>query len=880
MSKIIVVDGNSIMFRAYYATAYTGNLMKTSSGIYTNAIYTFIVMMNKIMSMDGLTNIFIAFDKGKKTKRHQEYGDYKGTRTKMPEELAMQIPFIKEYLDVVGINRLELDDYEADDIVGTIAFRSKNIFDEVEIISGDRDLLQLVQDNIKVFLTKKGLTDLDEYNKDNFYEKLDFYPSQLIDYKGLIGDSSDNLPGIPGVGPKTATKLLKEYNTLENLIANASNVKGKVGEQIATYQEQALVTKHLATIYTDADFELDLESTKVVEPNKKALKQFFERFEFNSFIKRLGEISEVEEKKSTEEKINLEYQVSINPEHLDLKEIHEVTVEVEISGDNYHRSNLLGITLFFDKIGYYFDSDHISNELLEVLKNQKIKKNLLDSKKVITVLTRNNIEINNICFDLTLGAYLVDPVLGSKDYNDICEHFSLLGLGYAESVYGKKNPYIINNLDDVINYSVKKCCYLTQIMPKIIDKLKETDALDLLNDMELPLARVLAEVELNGFKVDKNRLDELGNIFNQKLKVLEENIYLMAGHEFNIASPKQLGVIIFEEMQLAKGKKNKTGYSTAADVLEKLAKKHPFPKMILEYRKYAKLVSTYINGLEEQIHEDGLVHTIFKQALTLTGRLSSTEPNIQNIPVRTEEGRLIRSAFVSRHDDGVLVSADYSQIELRVLASIAKCETMISEINNGVDFHASTAAKIFNIKIDEVTKEMRRIAKAVNFGIVYGMSAYGLSEDLSISVIDATNFINRYFEIYPEIKKYLNDFVNDTMETGYTSTMFKRRRYIPEIKNSNYNIQEFGKRTAMNAPIQGTAADIMKYAMIAVQNKIKEQGLKSKMVAQVHDELIIDCVKEEVEFVSKILKETMQSVVDINVLLDVDVETGTNWNLK
>ncbi len=880
MSKIVVVDGNSIMFRAYYATAYTGNLMKTSSGIYTNAIYTFIIMMNKIMSIDGLTNIFIAFDKGKKTKRHQEYGDYKGTRTKMPEELAMQIPYIKEYLDVVGINRLELDDYEADDIVGTVAFRSKNVFDEVEIISGDRDLLQLVQDNIKVFLTKKGLTDLDEYNKDNFFEKLDFYPNQLIDYKGLIGDSSDNLPGIPGVGPKTATKLLKEYQTLDNLIENVDSLKGKVKEQIVEFKEQALKTKHLATIYTDADFELDLESTKVVEPNKKILKQYFERFEFNSFIKRLGEITEKDEVVSDEQKVELNYQVVVNPDNINLSKVENISVEVEISEDNYHHASLLGVTLFVNNTGYYFDKEHINEEVVNILKDVNIKKYLLDSKKTITVLSKNNMEINNVVFDLTLGAYLVDPVLGPKDYNDICERFSCLGLGYAESVYGKKNPYVIDNIEEVIEYSVKKCLYLTLVMPKILKKLAETKALDLLYKMELPLARVLAEVELNGFKVDKNRLDELGNIFNQKLKVLEENIYLMAGHEFNISSPKQLGVIIFEEMQLAKGKKNKTGYSTAADVLEKLAKKHPFPKMILEYRKYAKLVSTYINGLEEQIHHDGLVHTIFKQALTLTGRLSSTEPNIQNIPIRTEEGRLIRSAFVPRTGDGVLVSADYSQIELRVLASISNCQAMIEEINNGVDFHSSTAAKIFNIELNEVTKEMRRIAKAVNFGIVYGMSAYGLSEDLSISVADATNFINRYFEIYPEIKKYLNDVVNNTLETGYTETLFNRRRYIPEIQNSNYNIQEFGKRTAMNAPIQGTAADIMKYAMISVQNKLKELNLKSKMVAQVHDELIIDCVKEEVEIVSTILKETMQSVVDINVLLDVDVETGSNWNLK
>ena len=871
MSKIVIVDGNSIMFRAYYATAYTGNLMQTSTGIYTNAIYTFIVMMQKILATENMTNLFIAFDKGKKTLRHQEYDDYKGTRKKMPEELAMQIPFIKEYLDVIGINRLELDDYEADDIVGTIATKSKNIFDEVEVISGDKDLLQLVGGNIKVFLTKKGLTDLDEYNESNFFEKLDFTPTQLIDYKGLVGDSSDNLPGIPGIGPKTATKLLKEYHTLENIIDNATNIKGKTGTLILENKDQALKCKKLATIYTDAIFDLDINETLVKEVDKKALRKFYERFEFTSFIKRLGEI--VEEKKE----VTSFSEIVLNPTKINISG-NKIYLDIELSNENNHRSEVLGISLINNNNRYYLNENY--QILKDILLNNDIDKVTTDSKKLIIGLNKLNINVNNITFDLTLASYLVDPSLGSKDIKDMIEKFIPTNLPYSENVYGKKRPYVIEDENKLINYSLDKLSYLEKVESTIVNKLKEEKTYDLLTNMELPLSSVLARVEINGFKIDLNRLKELGNLFNEKIAELEKGIYDAAGHEFNIASPKQLGVVIFEEMCLAKGKKNKTGYSTSADVLEKLAKNHPFPKMVLEYRKYAKLVSTYVNGLESEIYADGLLHTTFKQALTLTGRLSSVEPNIQNIPVRTEEGRLIRSAFIPRYEDGILVSADYSQIELRVLATIAKCDTMIKEINEGIDFHTSTAAKIHNIPLSEVTKEQRRIAKAVNFGIVYGMSAFGLSEDLGISVQEANDFIYRYFEVYPEIKAYLNNVVNETMEKGYTTTYFNRRRYIPEIQNTNFMVKEFGKRTAMNAPIQGTAADIMKLAMIAVDKKLKQNNLKSKLVAQVHDELIVDATRDELFIVMDILKETMSSVVNIGVLLDVDVEVGANWNLK
>lgn len=878
MSKMVLVDGNSLMFRAYYATVYSSSgLMKTSNGIYTNALYTFIVMMNKITTIEGITHLFVAFDKGKKTLRHQEYDDYKGTRKKMPEELAMQIPFIKEYLDIANIKRLELDDYEADDIVGTMSERFKDDFDEIIVISSDRDLLQLVKDNVSVWLNRKGLTDLEIYTKDNFYDKMNFHANQLIDYKGLVGDNSDNLPGIPGIGPKTAIKLLNEYQTLENIIDNALNLSKSQQTQILENKDLAMRTKHLATIYLDARFDLDIEEAKYQSPIGSKLRPFFEKFEFQSFINRLP----VEEER--EEKVNLDvkyYQNELNLEWIKKQEI--IGFELELSEENYHQASIVGFSITSQNTGYYFDKIMLNNEvIIKLLEDKNVKKVCLDSKRVIVSLEKEGIKIRGIIFDLLLASYAYDPSLGTKDYQTIFSTFIQTNLPYQVDVYGKKNPYQFISDELLVKYSIDKCIYTLLAYPLILTKLKEIDALVVFEKMELPLAKVLARVEQNGFMIDRNRLMELGNFFEEKLHALEQEIYEIAGHEFNISSPKQLGIIIFEEMMLAKGKKNKTGYSTSADILEKLAKKHPFPAKILEYRKYSKLMSTYVNGLADAINPlTKKIHTTFKQSLTLTGRLSSVEPNIQNIPVRTEEGRLIRSIFIPSFANGYLVSADYSQIELRVLASLSKCQTMIDEFNEGHDFHATTASRIYGVSLEEVTKDMRRVAKAVNFGIIYGMSDWGLAEQLSIPQYQASLFIKRYFEAYPEIKDFMDDVVKKAIEDGYTKTLFNRRRYIPEITSSNHALREFGKRTAMNAPIQGTAADIMKYAMISVLNNFEKLGLKSKIVAQVHDELIIDCSVEELEIVKETLKTSLENAIDINIKLEADIEIGKNWDLK
>ena len=886
MKKIVLIDGNSLMFRAYYATAYTGNLMQARSGLYTNAIYGFVNMMNKVIDSETFDYIFVAFDKGKKTKRHQEYKEYKGGRKPMPEEFAMQIPLIKEYLDVLRIKRLETDEYEADDLIATVSSLAKSNDVEVLVLSGDKDLLQLVDEGITVALTKKGITELEYYTKDNFKSIMGFEPHLMTDFKGLIGDTSDNLPGISGVGEKTAVKLLSEYNTLENIIENKDIIKGKLGERIRQDYEIALRTKRLATLFRDADIGLSINDLKYQTPDYSKLRMFFEKVDFKSFIKKLENVHVETDEQANEEKNEVKVVEYINEidkfnDYFKNYRGSDIVVEVELDKVNYHKANLIGFTIVTKDSGFYFDKEYIYSDIIkEVIENKLYNILSVDLKRVYVTLMKYGITLNNFIFDATLASYVINPNMPNSDVKYIYDEYMNNDLSFFEEVYGKKSVLAIPDTSVLASYSIKKCSYLISVKNDMIKKLNETNQLSLLNDIEIPLAKVLGDVELAGFKVNKNRLDEIGLFLEDELKELEKDIYELVGHEFNISSPKQLGVILFEELKIAKGKKNKTGYSTSADVLEKLAEIHPVPKKILEYRKYSKLLSTYVTGLIDEISIDGKIHTTFKQALTQTGRLSSVEPNIQNIPIRTEDGRLIRSAFVPSYEGGSIVSADYSQIELRILANVSKCENMISDFNHGMDLHTVTAARIYDESIENVTKEMRRIAKAVNFGIVYGMSDWGLAEQLKISPQSANEFIRRYFAAYPEIKIYLDEVVENTKKTGYTKTIFNRRRYITEINSSNYALREFAKRTSMNAPIQGSAADIIKIAMIKVYEKMKELNLTSKIVAQVHDELIIDAASSEVEIIKSLLKETMEQAVKLDVLMEVDVETGKTWDLK
>ncbi len=876
MKKLILLDGNSIMFRAYYATAYTGNLMKTSQDLYTNAVYGFVNMIQKILTIDEFTHIFVAFDKGKKTFRHQSYSDYKGGRKPMPIEFAMQIPYIKEYLDVLNIKRLETDMYEADDLIGTAAKRFEKDFDEVIVISGDKDLLQLVGGNVKVCLTKKGITELEEYNESNFKDLMGFDASQMVDYKGLIGDSSDNLPGISGVGPKTAVKLLNEYKTLENIIANASNIKGKLSSVIEAEKDTALRTKMLATLETAADIELTLDDILYKEANYSELRQFYEKLEFTSFIKKMNVHTVESNQKSDVEYFYNELDITLDA----IKSAKTMCLEVELDQDNYHNANVIGLSIVIDNKGYFLKKSYLDNKELISLLNSDIEVLTIDAKRTYVSLSHLGITLKNVVFDVVLAAYVINPSYSNADIKSVFEHVITTTLPYSEEIYGKKNIYTIPEEEKYAKYSLDKCSYINEFKTKADVILKEQSLTNLLYEVEVPLAIVLARVEMNGFKVNQMKLQEIGKYFLEKVKDAEKEIYEMVGFEFNVASPKQLGSVLFETLNLGKGKKTKTGYSTSAEVLENLALIHPVPKKVLEYRKYAKLYSTYVAGLSEVIHKDGKVHTIFKQALTQTGRLSSTEPNIQNIPVRTEEGRMIRDVFIPSNDTNYLVSADYSQIELRVLASASKCSAMIETFNNGIDLHASTAAKIYNVPVTNVTKEQRRVAKAVNFGIVYGMSDWGLAEELHISPIEASNFIKKYFEVFPEIKPYLDGCITSTKELGYTTTLYNRRRYMPEINSSNGALRKFSERASMNAPIQGTAADIMKMAMVNVQKELDLHTTASYIVAQVHDELIVDADFTELEIVQNILKETMESVAKLDVKLSVDVEFGKTWDLK
>ncbi len=886
MKKIILLDGNSIMFRAYYATAYTGNLMKTSDNLYTNAIYAFVNMINKLLTTEGLTNIFVAFDKGKKTFRHQAYSEYKGTRKPMPEEFAMQIPFIKEYLDILKIYHLETDDYEADDLIGTMAKRLAKEFDEVIVISGDHDLLQLVKGNVKVLLTKKGISDLEEYNENNFKTLMGINPEQLIDYKGLIGDSSDNLLGVSGIGPKTAIKLLEEYQTLENIIANIPALKGKIAENITKDQAQALMTKKLATIEQDASIDVKLEDTRLQKPNLSLLHQFLERLEFTSLIKRINfdqfkdPASTETIKKPTDQPFTYVY--NDLEKTLDALNTHEtLAIEVELDGDNYHKASLLGIALATKDQAFYLDRKYLTDEALKKAINASHTYYTIDAKKTYVSLKYLGINLAKIGFDVTLASYVINPSYVTSDIKTIIEHFIQTSLPYFEEVYGKKSTYTIPSEDVYAKYAQDKSHLIFALKTIMDDLLDEAQQKVLLYEIELPLAKILGQVEMNGFKVNEEKLTEVGNYFNDLMKKTEKEIFDLVGFSFNIASPKQLGTVLFENLKLGKGKKTKTGYSTSAEVLEELARYHEVPKLVLDYRKYAKLYSTYVVGLLSEVSpQDHKVHTIFKQALTQTGRLSSTEPNIQNIPVRTEEGRIIRSVFIPSTTDGYLVSADYSQIELRILASLASCQAMIETFNQNVDLHASTAAKIYNVSLDMVTKEMRRMAKAVNFGIVYGMSDWGLSEELHISPKEASIFSQKYFEVFPEVKPYLDRCIKEAKEKGYTTTIYQRRRYMPEINSTNATLRKFSERASMNAPIQGSAADIMKIAMIKVQKAFDDHHLKAKIVAQVHDELIVDVEKNELEIVKKLLKETMENAVSLKVKLDVDVEYGKTWDLK
>ncbi|WP_273128512.1 DNA polymerase I [Bacillus weihaiensis] len=869
--KLVLIDGNSIAYRAFFALP----LLNNDKGVHTNAIYGFTMILMKILEDEKPTHMLVAFDAGKTTFRHKTFQEYKGGRQKTPPELSEQFPFIRELLDAYQVSRYELENYEADDIIGTLSKQAEVDGYEVKVISGDKDLTQLVTSKVTVDITKKGITDVDSYTPDFVMEKYGLTPNQIIDMKGLMGDTSDNIPGVPGVGEKTAIKLLKEFETVENVISSTDKVSGKkLKEKLEEFSDQALMSKQLATIDCEAPIEMTLSQLEYEGFNQEEVVRLFKELGFNSLLEKFGEeeatVEEVIEDISFETVSNLSDDVLTD----------EAALYIEVLEESYHHADIIGFSIVNVNGNYFIPTDiALESDAFKKWANDDTKKKIVyDGKKTTVALQWKGIALQGISFDILIAAYLLNPSETFDDVSSVARANGLTVVQSDESFYGKGAKRSIPTGKTLQEHIVRKGQALHLLKDTLDDQLEKNDQSALLYELEMPLALILAQMEATGVVVDVERLKEMGKNLAEKLQTLEEKIYEHAGEKFNINSPKQLGVILFEKLELPVIKKTKTGYSTSADVLEKLEDKHDIVREILHYRQLGKLQSTYIEGLLKVVHDDThKIHTRFNQVLTTTGRLSSIDPNLQNIPIRLEEGRKIRQAFVPSKKDWVIFAADYSQIELRVLAHIAKDENLIEAFQQDLDIHTKTAMDVFHVEKDEVTSNMRRQAKAVNFGIVYGISDYGLSQSLGITRKEAGEFIKRYLESFVGVQDYMEDIVRDAREKGYVKTLLHRRRYIPEITSRNFNLRSFAERTAMNTPIQGSAADIIKKAMIDMAARLKQEKLQSKLLLQVHDELIFEAPKEEISILEKLVPEVMENAVELVVPLKVDYSYGDSW---
>ena len=857
MEKIILVDGNNLLFRSYYATAYNGNFMKNSKGFPTNALFGFTNMINKIILEEKPVYMIVAFDKGK-TFRHNKYEDYKAGRIETPDELKKQFPVAKELLTKMGIKYYEIDNYEADDIIGTFAeYCNKEDKYIGTIISSDKDLLQLISHDVDIKLLKTK--DYIRYNEETFKEVYGINPINIIDLKALMGDASDNIPGVKGVGEKTALKLLQQYKTLDGIYENIDNIKGALKDKLINDKENAYKSYDLATIVKNVPVDIDINDIKYLGANHKELNELYEELEFYSFLK----------KEKIEEDVKpLDIKILDSLEGIKIEE--NTAVYLELLGTNYHTAKILGAAFYNQNQSFY-----VPFELLQT--NPTIlngfKKYTYDLKKTYVALKWNNIEFNDCIFDTMLAGYLLDYNV-KDDIAYLASSFDH-DIPFYETTFGKTK--LTEPGVDIIAYNaILKAKFIYESYNIFKEKLELENMTELFEQIELPLSIVLGDMEYDGVYLDKDSLKEMGEEIKIKIELVSKSIYNQAGCEFNISSPSQLGEILFEKLELPHGKKGKTGYSTAIDVLNKLKGKHPIIEDIIEYRMLTKLYTTYIEGLLDAVFEDGKIHTIYTQALTRTGRLSSIEPNLQNIPVRSEYGRLIRKAFVPSHDS-IILSGDYSQIELRILAHIANVEALKEAFIGEQDIHAKTASDIFKVSIDEVTKNMRRIAKAVNFGIIYGISSYGLSENLGISTGEAKTFIDNYLTTYPGIKEYMDTTIKKAYEDLCVTTLLNRKRHIQELQNSNYMIRQQGERMALNAPIQGTSADIIKKAMVEIHAALKEKNMQTKMIVQVHDELVFDVPKTELEDLKVLIEDIMENTFKLSVPLKVDIEYGGNW---
>ena len=845
MKRLIMIDGNNLLFRSYYATAYSGNFMKNSKNFPTNAIYVLVNMINKILDEEKPNYVIVAFDRGK-TFRHEKYTDYKGGRIETPDELKKQFPVAKEVISAMGLKWYDIDNYEADDIIGTFSTYCDNENIKGTIISSDKDLLQLINEDVDVKLLKSG--DSIRYNEETFESDYGIKPINIIDLKALMGDSSDNIPGVKGIGEKGALKLLQEYKTLDGIYNNIDKIKGKTKEKLENDKKNAYFSYELATIYKEVPLDIKLEDTYYDGPNVEELNKLYSELEFYSFLKKTNKKDDV-----------FNYQIIDN---ISLINSDNISLYLECKDFNYFKAKPIGVGIYDGSNGYYMSFDNLikNNELLNKI---DVTYNL---KRLYVSLKNKNIEFTKLPFDTMIASYLLE--YNTKD--DVA--VSANNMGYNIPLINE----LYKNEEDIPKFACLKAKFLYETKSKFLNELNEKKLIDLYENIELPLTIVLGKMEYNGIYVSSSILENMGKEINDKINLVALNIYNLVGHEFNINSPKQLGEVLFDELGLTHGKKNQSGYSTANDVLTKLKGTHPVIDEIIEYRMLTKLYSTYIEGLINSISSDGKIHTIYSQVTARTGRLSSLEPNIQNIPVRYEYGKMIRKAFLPS-SNSVILSSDYSQIELRILSSIASIDSMIEAFKNGIDIHTKTAADIFNVDISDVTKDMRRIAKAVNFGIIYGISGYGLSENVGIKPKEAKVFIDNYLNTYPGVKEYMENIKKEAYNNGYVKTLFGRIRTIDELKNTNYMIRMQGERIALNTPIQGTSADIIKKAMIDIDKEFIKRNLKTKMIIQVHDELIFDVPNEEIEIVKKIVSDLMENACKLEVPLKVDIEYADNW---
>lgn len=863
---LLILDGNSLMFRAFYALP----LLTNSEGLHTNALYGFTNMLIRMKEEIAPDYIVTAFDRKAPTFRHDEYKEYKAGRKKMPPELAEQFPIVKELLKMMAIDIFEIDGFEADDLIGTLAKFAEEKGIDVYIVTGDRDALQLASDHIKVIINKKGMTEKEIYDKARMINDFGVTPQEYIDVKGLMGDTSDNIPGVPGIGEKTAFKLIQQYKSIENVLSNIESISGKkIKENLLEYSEQAIFSKRLATIVTDVPVELDLESIKSKENyDAEGVRQLFFRLQFKSLVDKI--LVHKDEKAAASEEVQFKA-IREGEEFLALAENIKNTIFLIFDVENphiYSRITLQKIYLHEEGNNYIIDIASILAEnaeaakagLKKIFENHNIEKVCHDIKGVFTIIGKYGIEVKGLKFDTMVAAYLIDSSKGEYKIKDLIQQY------LRKDITGEGEEL-----------NIKAAALLPKLYELFSKEIKNTGMEELFYNLEMPLIPILASMENLGFRADREKLEDIGEKFKKEIHIVQKEIYELSEEEFNINSPKQLGKILFEKLDLPVQKKTKTGYSTNAEVLEELNDKHPIIEKITYYRQLTKLFSTYVEGLKAVIDTDGKIHSSFNQTVTTTGRLSSTEPNLQNIPVKYEMGREIRKIFVPENEESVILSADYSQIELRVLAHIADDENLINAFKAKVDIHTKTASEVFNVPLEEVTKTLRSNAKAVNFGIVYGIGEFSLAKDLKISRKEAKTYIDTYFKRYPNVKKYMEDIVKSAARDSYVLTIMNRRRFIPEIKATNKVVQALGERLAMNAPIQGSAADIIKLAMVKVYDKLKSRNLKSTLILQVHDELILNVYKDELEEVKSIVKEGMENVMKLSVPMEVDINLGQNW---